>query len=139
SHCVRKITLTNGVSMKTTEPSSSGDGARKRARDSAERSAQRSAAQVSQSDHAVSATARRAAESAAWTEPVAMPSAAAILSTAAGTLMQGRAVAREAGRLARELLRISRGSSTVAPAKGDWRFADPTWQENPIYRRVGQA
>jgi len=68
-----------------------------------------------------------------------MPSAAAILSTAAATLTQGRAVAREAGRLARELLRVSRGSSTVAPAKGDWRFADPTWQENPLYRRVGQA
>jgi polyhydroxyalkanoate synthase len=27
----------------------------------------------------------------------------------------------------------------VAPAKGDWRFADPSWHENPLYRRVGQA
>jgi hypothetical protein len=81
-----------------------------------------------ESKPAASATALRAADSAAWTEPVAIPSAAAILSTAAGTLTQGRAVAREAGRLARELLRISLGSSTVAPAKGDWRFADPTWR-----------
>jgi len=99
----------------------------------------RRAGQASQSDPEVSATAQRAADSAAWTEPVAMPTSAAILSSAAGTLTQGRAVAREAGRLARELLRISLGSSTVAPAKGDWRFADPTWRENPLYRRVGQA
>jgi len=68
-----------------------------------------------------------------------MPSAAAVLAAGAGTLTQGRAVVREAGRLSRELLRVSRGNSTVAPAKGDWRFADPTWQENPVYRRVGQA
>ena len=46
---------------------------------------------------------------------------------------------REAGRLARELLRISLGSSSVAPVKGDWRFTDPTWNENPLYRRIGQA
>ena len=67
------------------------------------------------------------------------PGAAALLSTVAGTVMQGRVAAREAGRLARELLRISLGSSSVAPAKGDWRFADPTWTENPVYRRIGQA
>jgi polyhydroxyalkanoate synthase len=48
-------------------------------------------------------------------------------------------VVREAGYLARELLRIAKGSSSVALAKSDWRFADPTWLENPLYRRVGQA
>jgi polyhydroxyalkanoate synthase len=88
---------------------------------------------------AASAAALRGAESAAWTEPVATPSATAILSAAAGTVTQGRAVVREAGYLARELLRIAKGSSSVAAAKSDWRFADPTWQENPLYRRVGQA
>ena len=55
---------------------------------------------------------------------------AALPSTVEGTVAQGRVAAREAGRLARELLRISLGSSSVAPAKGDWRFADPTWTEN---------
>jgi polyhydroxyalkanoate synthase len=79
------------------------------------------------------------AASAAWTEPVATPSATAILVAAAGTVTQGRVVVREAGYLARELLRIAKGSSSVAAAKSDWRFADPTWQENPLYRRVGQA
>jgi polyhydroxyalkanoate synthase subunit PhaC len=95
--------------------------------------------QASQPDPAASPTAQRGAEGAAWTQPVAMPSAAAVLSAVAGTVTQGRAVAREAGRLARELLRISLGSSSVAPAKGDGRFADPTWTENPVYRRIGQA
>ena len=76
---------------------------------------------------------------AAWTRPVAIPSASAVLSTVAGTVTRGRVVTREAGRLARELLRISWGSSSVAPAKGDWRFTDPTWNENPLYRRIGQA
>ena len=55
---------------------------------------------------------------------------AALPSTVEGTVAQGRVAAREAGRLARELLRISLGSSSVAPAKGDGRFADPTWTEN---------
>jgi polyhydroxyalkanoate synthase len=82
---------------------------------------------------------RPGAASAAWTEPVATPSATAILVAAAATAIQGRVVAREAGYLARELLRIAKGSSSVAAAKSDWRFADPTWQENPLYRRVGQA
>jgi polyhydroxyalkanoate synthase subunit PhaC len=90
-------------------------------------------------DPTASAAVLRAADSAAWTEPVATPSATAVLSAAAGTVTQGRVVAREASRLARELLRIAKGSSSVAAAKGDWRFADPTWNENPIYRRVGQA
>jgi polyhydroxyalkanoate synthase len=59
--------------------------------------------------------------------------------SAAATVTQGRVVVREAGYLARELLRIAKGSSSVAAAKSDWRFADPTWQQNPVYRRVGQA
>jgi polyhydroxyalkanoate synthase len=65
--------------------------------------------------------------------------ASALLSTVAGTVTPGRAVLREAGHLARELLQISLGSTSVAPAQGDRRFADPTWNENPVYRRIGQA
>jgi polyhydroxyalkanoate synthase len=30
-------------------------------------------------------------------------------------------------------------SRPATPARGDLRFADPTWQENPFYRRLGQA
>jgi polyhydroxyalkanoate synthase subunit PhaC len=95
--------------------------------------------QASQPDPAASPTAQRGAGGAAWTQPAAMPSAAAVLSAVAGTVTPGRVMVREAGRLARELLRISLGSSSVAPAKGDGRFTDPTWTENPVYQRIGQA
>jgi hypothetical protein len=95
--------------------------------------------QASQPDPVASPTAQRGAEGAAWTQPVAMPSAAAVLSAVAGTVTPRRVMVREAGRLARELLRISLGSSSVAPAKGDGRFTDPTWTENPVYQRIGQA
>jgi poly[(R)-3-hydroxyalkanoate] polymerase subunit PhaC len=41
--------------------------------------------------------------------------------------------------LAGELGRIARGTSTVAPAKRDRRFADPAWTGNPWLRRIVQA
>ena len=31
------------------------------------------------------------------------------------------------------------GRSTIAPHKGDRRFADPAWASHPVYRRLGQA
>ena len=124
--------------MTTTNPSDSPGGARKRTQTTTGPAAHYPTRQASQPDPA-SAAAPRGAEGAAWTQPVAIPSASAVLSTVAGTVTQGRVVTREAGRLARELLRISLGSSSVAPAKGDWRFTDPTWNENPLYRRIGQA
>ncbi len=122
-----------------TSPGARHGGAGRRPSTAAGATVHGSAQQASEASPDASATAQRAADSAAWTEPVAKPSAAAILSAAAGTVTQGRAVAREAGHLTRALLRIAKGSSSVAAAKGDWRFADPTWTENPLYRRVGQA
>jgi polyhydroxyalkanoate synthase subunit PhaC len=57
-----------------------------------------------------------------------------------------RALAREPGQLATragallgELGRIARGTSGVAPAVRDRRFADPAWMANPALRRVVQA
>ncbi|HTU76921.1 MAG TPA: alpha/beta fold hydrolase [Trebonia sp.] len=57
-----------------------------------------------------------------------------------------RALAREPGLLAQrgralsgELGRIARGTSGVAPAARDRRFADPAWMANPALRRVVQA
>ncbi len=123
-----------------TNRSDSPGGARKRTQATAGPAAHQPGRQASQPDPAAaSATAQRGAKAAAWTQPVAIPSAAALLSTVAATVTQSRAVVREAGGLARELVRISVGSSCVAPTKGDWRFADPTWSENPVYRRIGQA
>jgi polyhydroxyalkanoate synthase subunit PhaC len=44
-----------------------------------------------------------------------------------------------ARRVAVGLLEIATGSSDVAPGPKDFRFADPTWTENPAYRVVAQA
>jgi polyhydroxyalkanoate synthase len=48
-------------------------------------------------------------------------------------------LARESVALMPELMKVWFGTSDVAPAKGDWRFADPVWSENPMYRRVAQG
>ena len=47
-------------------------------------------------------------------------------------------LARETTVLGAELGRIVLGTSEVAPAAGDRRFADKTWSENPFYRRLSQ-
>jgi polyhydroxyalkanoate synthase subunit PhaC len=41
--------------------------------------------------------------------------------------------------LAVEGVKIVAGRSTVEPGRGDNRFADPSWTENPGYRRLKQA
>jgi polyhydroxyalkanoate synthase subunit PhaC len=46
---------------------------------------------------------------------------------------------RESARLYGEWLKIMAGQSTrEVPAK-DWRFADPTWREHPVYKRLAQG
>ena len=40
---------------------------------------------------------------------------------------------------ASELVRVAVGRSDVAPERGDRRFSDPTWQQNPVFRRLLQA
>src|SRR5207237_1249196 len=53
---------------------------------------------------------------------------------------QSRAAAVKAGvGLSSEAVRIALGRSSVEPARGDGRFADPTWSENPGYRRLKQG
>src|SRR5207244_1896145 len=41
------------------------------------------------------------------------------------------AVARRVGGLARELGRVAAGDADIAPQRGDRRFSDPSWSENP--------
>ncbi len=49
------------------------------------------------------------------------------------------ALVRDTPGAAQELLRIAIGKSQVAPEKGDKRFADPAWRENPLYSRAMQS
>jgi polyhydroxyalkanoate synthase len=50
-----------------------------------------------------------------------------------------RVVARQLARLAADLVQVAAGRSDLAPARGDKRWADPAWQENPVYRRLQQT
>ena len=38
-----------------------------------------------------------------------------------------------------ELARVAMGVSKVEAQRGDWRFADPAWNDNPGYQRLKQA
>ncbi len=58
---------------------------------------------------------------------------AARLATRPGT------VARRAAKLTAELAGIATGSSAIAPARRDRRFADPAWSENPLLKRAVQT
>ncbi|HLK75619.1 MAG TPA: alpha/beta fold hydrolase [Streptosporangiaceae bacterium] len=71
-------------------------------------------------------------------EAIGVPTVTLLLQGLAITLAQPRGVARETRRLAADTLRILAGKSDRAPAKGDRRFADPAWSQNPAFRRLCQ-
>ena len=50
----------------------------------------------------------------------------------------GSAISATPG-LTAELLKIWAGTSSVEPQPGDWRFRNPAWGSNPLYRRVAQS
>jgi polyhydroxyalkanoate synthase subunit PhaC len=62
-----------------------------------------------------------------------------LLGTAMRLASQLPAVAHAGGRLAVELAKVGIGRSEVAASPRDWRFADPTWAENPGYHRLMQT
>lgn len=80
-----------------------------------------------------------AADAVAGGEPASLPTALDLAHGFAITLLHSSAVARASISYAAELSRIALGRSDVAPASSDWRFKDPTWSRNPVYRRVAQA
>src|SRR6266542_2614818 len=72
-------------------------------------------------------------------EAVAVPSVGGLVNGAAAILLQGTSLARAGVGLGAETARIAAGRSDVAPARGDWRFKDPTWSGNPLYKRIAQT
>ena len=91
------------------------------------------------SDAETTVTDTEAAESADGGEAVGIPSLKEAVGGLAAALSQAQTVAREIGGLGVEFTRIARGSSSVAPAKGDRRFNDPAWTSNPAFRRIEQG
>jgi polyhydroxyalkanoate synthase subunit PhaC len=63
----------------------------------------------------------------------------AALRLGASLARRPRSVARRAARLARELGRVTAGGAEISPPRGDRRFADPAWSENPFFRRLMQG
>jgi len=72
-------------------------------------------------------------------DAVAIPTLSGLADGVAATLLQGSSMAKASVTLATELVRIVIGRSEICPEKGDWRFKDPTWTENPAYKRVAQT
>src|SRR5260370_6714117 len=71
-------------------------------------------------------------------EAIGIPTTSLLLTGVAMTLAQPRSVVREARRLTRDTVRILAGKSPRVPAKGDRRFADSAWSQNPAFRRLCQ-
>ncbi|HET6547396.1 MAG TPA: hypothetical protein VFG79_02990, partial [Solirubrobacter sp.] len=67
-----------------------------------------------------------------------MPGAEAVKLGAKLAFKPGR-VARRTGRLGIDLARVARGSSDIAPPRGDRRFTDPAWTESWLFGRVMQS
>jgi polyhydroxyalkanoate synthase len=63
----------------------------------------------------------------------------ATLKLGSSLVRRPRSVARRVGGLVRELGKVAAGDAEIAPPRGDRRFRDPAWQENPLFRRLMQA
>ncbi len=62
-----------------------------------------------------------------------------LLGTAARVAAQIPTVAKAGTKLAGELAKVVVGRSGVEAERRDWRFKDPTWANNPGYRRLMQG
>jgi polyhydroxyalkanoate synthase subunit PhaC len=79
----------------------------------------------------------RAVDAADGGEPLGAVGLGALAASGWRAVRRGGAL-RGTVRLTRESVRIARGSSQIAPQRQDWRFRDPTWRDNPLYRRLMQ-
>jgi polyhydroxyalkanoate synthase len=68
-----------------------------------------------------------------------IPSVRALIGGIAAPLLRGSSVAKASVGLGAEVVRIALGRSEIEAARNDWRFKDPTWSTNPIYKRVAQS
>ena len=67
------------------------------------------------------------------------PVAGALRSLGQVAMRQPQALLRSGPKVGLQFLQIGLGKSEVAPEKGDKRFADPAWRDNPLFRTTMQA
>ena len=70
---------------------------------------------------------------------VALPPMDSLVRGVTAVLGQGEPLVRGVTGLGSKLVRVATGSSELAPHAKDKRFADPTWTDSPVYRRVAQS
>src|SRR5262249_10577352 len=61
------------------------------------------------------------------------------LLSAAASGVNAQSIARESAWFYAEWLKIMLGKSEREIPQKDWRFADPAWKDNPIYKRLAQS
>ena len=71
--------------------------------------------------------------------PTAEPQEPGAAGALLGALARTPGILDRGASLAGEVAAAVLGRSTIAPHKGDRRFADPAWEAHPLYRRLGQA
>ena len=71
--------------------------------------------------------------------PTAEPQEPGAAGALLGALARTPGILDRGASLAGEVAAAVLGRSTIAPHKGDRRFADPAWEAHPFYRRLGQA
>jgi len=81
----------------------------------------------------------RAVDAIGGAEDVASMDVGELLRALTAALARSGRLTAETRGLVAEAVRILLGRSDLAPARGDWRFKDPAWKDNPVYKRVGQA
>lgn len=82
--------------------------------------------------------AEQAVEAAAGAEDPGAVAAPDLLADVGRAVATWPALVREGAGLGVELARVAAGRSKLEPDERDKRFADPTWRDNPAYRRVAQ-
>jgi polyhydroxyalkanoate synthase len=71
-------------------------------------------------------------------EAIGLPRFSELWSAGVKTALHSRGAAQRGVRFAAEAAKVLAGASEVKPDPKDWRFRDPTWADNALYRRIMQ-
>jgi polyhydroxyalkanoate synthase len=86
-------------------------------------------------DNSLTAAALGAVEGA---EAIGVPRLRELWDAGVKTAMHTRGASRRGAQFAAEAVKVVGGRSSIQSDPKDWRFRDPTWTDNPVYRRIMQ-